>query len=146
MICLQPSRCEERSLRNRARIEDILTEAELLLSNFQDKLTEGSEEVRLRMKYHAEQREMFRAFSRYEIVEAAKQGWAIDLTKRDNKTFIVIMYYLHTGPRSYRPIHVVCMVNSPFDWEIITVYDPRSKSWWWDKNLSTRVCWCNGEE
>ncbi|MEF2246431.1 DUF4258 domain-containing protein [Paenibacillus sp. IITD108] len=142
MHCLQPINCNNRALRHLKKFESLQSEAELLLTDFQEKLQSNSSDVRFRLKLHASQREMFRAFSRKDILEAVTNGWVIEMNERSNNKIIIVMYFIHTGPKSYRPIHLVCVLNSPFDWEVITVYDPRSRSWWWGNNYSERICWC----
>lgn len=92
----------------------------------------------LSMSQHANRREFYRAYSSREIKTGVKHGWVIEHNPK-RKT-LHILHNFKVGKATYRPIHVVLGYDGK--WKIITVYDPRSKAWKWDRSFQERVCFC----
>jgi hypothetical protein len=142
MECRDPKGCGERARNWEFKQKRQILIAENELESFRQSLVDGNGV--LTFKKHANKREYERAFSKMNILEAVQDGWTIERTFHAGQVKIIIMYYIRTSQRSYRPVHVVCSFQEdcPQRWTVITVYDPRTKPWKWGENFQKRVCFC----
>ncbi|WP_019156924.1 DUF4258 domain-containing protein [Robertmurraya massiliosenegalensis] len=138
--------CSEKASKHARMVENSLNKYETYFESFQDAFEEGDAEVF--MTNHESKREVYRAFSRTNVLNAIQNGWAIECYFKGNGIIqFTILYHLQVAPKTYRPMHVCCSLDSKTNkLYIITVYDPRSHDWKWSKNLDKRVCFCDKED
>lgn len=140
MECKEPLTCAERSLLWE-RIQE-QSAAQMELEMFQEVIEEGN--AILAISIHASGRQLDRSFSKPQIAEAVKYGWAIERRWMGEEVTITVMYHLRVSARVYRPIHVIAVFHktSPNKWTVKTVYDPRSEAWKWSEDFQRRICFC----
>lgn len=142
MGCKEPVLCAEKARRMEPSILRYRITAQGELEGFQEALEEG--EVVLTISSHALGRQVDRSIARPQIVEAVKEGWAIERRQRGDEVTVTLLYHLRVSPRVYRPLHVITVFHtfSPLKWTVKTVYDPRSEAWKWSEDVQRRVCFC----
>lgn len=142
MGCKEPVLCAEK-LR---RLEPTMLRYQIIaqgeLEDFQEALEEG--EAVLTISSHALERQVDRSIAGPQIVEAIKNGWAIERRQQGDEVTVTLLYHLRVSPRVYRPLHVIAVFHtlSSFKWTVKTVYDPRSEAWKWSEDFQGRVCFC----
>lgn len=138
--------CDEKALKHARIMDNNLEKYEQYFENFQVALEEGEAEVL--MTHHESRREVFRAFSRVSVLNSIQNGWAIEGYSKGRGVYeFTILYHLQVAPKTYRPMHVCCSLDSKTNrLTVITVYDPRSRTWKWSENLDKRVCFCKKED
>ena len=143
--CSCPEVCAHRAQIHHEYQEKFLIGAQERLEKFQETLERNVNA--LVKSRHGDWRQFDRSFSISEIREAVKNGWAIEsgYNKDTREKTIVIMYNLKIGPKTFRPMHVVCAFSdkNPDSWTIVTEYDPRSHSYKWANGYSERICFCD---
>lgn len=139
------SSCAEKASKHARIMNKNLEKYEKWLESFQVALEEG--DAKVLMTHHESKREVYRAFSRNSVLNAIKNGWAIEGYSKGNGVYdFTILYHLQTAPKTYRPVHVCCSLDSKANkLYVMTVYDPRSHAWKWSKTYDARVCFCNKE-
>lgn len=144
MGCKNPEQCRLKAVKHEKiqLTQALIGQSELEL--FRQHMQEGDAE--LNFDSHADRRGFFRAFSKYQILEALENGWCIERNIRDGKTVLLIMYYLKINHNTFRPIHVVCRFANVENWTILTVYDPRTKNYKWKDNYQKRICFCKNQK
>lgn len=142
MTCREPLLCAEKVRRTESSTLRYRSMAQGELEDFQEALEEG--EAVLTISSHALERQVDRSISRPQIVEAVKNGWAIERRQQGDDIKVILLYHLRVSPRVYRPIHIVAVFNTftPIKWTVKTVYDPRSEAWKWSEDFQRRVCFC----
>lgn len=141
--CLNPKQCAKKAFNRERRLLDRLFFAEELLLEFRTNLREG--QGVLLESFHSERRQIDRLYSRRDIRSAIEAGYAIDYLEFNGRVEITVMSYVRVSIGAYRPIHVVCGINNPKLWVIITVKDPSERPWKWDEKYEKKVCFCNIE-
>ncbi|WP_126429941.1 DUF4258 domain-containing protein [Brevibacillus marinus] len=138
--------CESRAAYWRHSQEKYLKKAELELARFQKQFK--AKKARLLLTEHAEIRQWQRAFSFANVREAILNGFPIyryyNSPLREVK--ILVMSYVKTGTREYRPMHVVVGFHerTPEIWTVITVYDPSvDKQKQWNDRYDQKICFCD---
>lgn len=111
------------------------------LEHFQDNLGNGS--FKVLFDKHFGKRSFERSISPADFHEVLKYGWVVERNKTVKNTSIVVLGYIG---KHYRPLHIVLDMVSPQKWVAITVYDPQSHAWKWNKNFNRRICFCNPSE
>lgn len=135
MNCPDPGGCERKHTQWKQWQEKCISSGEILHEELINRLEEGCKIPKSR---HAQRREFYRAYSREEVDEAIECGWVIE--HDPNRKTLLIKYSSKLGKMRYRPIHVLVSYYSK--WKLITMYNPESKSWKWDKNFHERICFC----
>jgi len=143
MKCANKAHCKAKILNRMARMEPHLEAASDRLDQFCS-LYEANEAV-LTFDDHAEFRELWRAFSENQVMEAFINGDVIECHKHGSELGFLIWYNVKIGRGLYRPMHVRAIMNSTNSrfMTIMTVYDPRSHEWKWEDNYTRRVCLCS---
>lgn len=142
MTCKHPEKCEAAASERFRRMEPLLTKMTNDLDEFREAYLEGGAE--LAFDDHAEFRELWRAVSQKHVLEVFLNGELIECHKHKKECGYLISYYIKTGVGQYRPIHVRAVMpkNNTKHMTIVTVYDPRSKSYKWNKDFDRRICIC----
>jgi hypothetical protein len=144
--CKNPESCRKEMLRRAAiqarfhsRNEEILKAAQ------KNKATS----LRMKENSHASQRELFRMYSRREIVEAFFNGKLIysSYNKMYGEYRFVVKHNIKSSETYERPVHLVVAAHKSnlFDWTVITVIDPSARKWKWDDKYETQICFCDRE-
>jgi hypothetical protein len=131
MGCQNPEKCREKAARHQERMAWAVPIGETYLEDLQARI--DTIEIAF-SKHFLRERSFERVLSRKEILEVLKHGWVIEFYYHDKKACVL-------GYTSdYRPIHVYIEFRDvPV---VITAYNPRSKSWRWNKSLDERNCFC----
>lgn len=89
---------------------------------------------------HSSKRQFERSISSRDITDIILNGWVIERSfyKSVQAVRLTILGYT----RTYRPIHVIVQIKSPNEWSVVTVYNPESKAYKWDKSFQERICFC----
>jgi hypothetical protein len=145
MSCQHPKQCKTATEERYARMEPFLEEANKRLERFRRAYDQGKAE--LAFDGHAEFREVFRAFSQSQVMEAFMEGDVIECHKKNGEYGFLIWYYVKIGRGQYRPIHVraIMPVQNQHHMMVVTVYDPRSMDWRWNNTFDKRICLCDGK-
>lgn len=145
MSCSCPDNCARKAKNHREYQEKFLSNAQDRLERFQEALKRNVNA--LVKSRHGDWRQFDRSFSINQIREAVENGWAIEsgFDKDTKERTIVIMYNLKIGPKTFRPMHVVCGFsdNNPDIWTVVTEYDPRSHAYKWTNGYNERICFCD---
>ena len=141
-MCEQPTACAVRAMQ--------WVQTDLWLDIAQDRLDRWIEQgIPPRISHHARDvRQLERAISFGDIKIAVENGQVIhrDLDTEAHQEHLLILAWLRTSPKKFRPVHVSLLLSDDgTDAFIKTVYDPRSYDWIWADNYTRRVCWCNGK-
>ncbi|MFD1362762.1 DUF4258 domain-containing protein [Lentibacillus salinarum] len=137
MSCQDPEGCHKKHTQWKEWQERIILEGEEIHEEIIRDMDENG--TPLSMSKHGGKRELYRAFSPTEINNAVRNGWVIEYSPK--RMTLHILHHFKVGKGSYRPIHVVIGYKEKL--KVVTVYDPRSKAWKWDRNYQERVCFCN---
>lgn len=130
------TRCEARAVFWQKLQERLLSEGEELFHRY---LTSSTKEIL--WSQHAEGRLFYRCLSKKKVLAALEDRVVIE----NRKEVLLIFTSIKSG-REYRPVHVVLALDRPGQATVVTVCDPRSEAWRWDRTLTRRVCWCDREE
>lgn len=95
------------------------------------------------IRSHADKRQWERIVSLQDIKDIILNGWVVERNYYSDDQAVRIM--LHGYTRKYRPIHVVVEIINENTWEIVTVYDPRSKKYKWTNEYQERICFCRSD-
>ena len=136
MECRNPEMCRKKADAWRKRQAETIPIGEQMLLDLLAFLEEGGA---LPMSKHAGGRGYHRAFSVSKISEAIRNGWVIE--HDPERQTLLVLYYLKLSAGVYRPIHVV--IGYRGKWKVVTVYDPRSMPWKWNRNFDERICFCD---
>lgn len=92
---------------------------------------------------HPEQRLYERAVSRSDVDALIAAGDVIRrYTDDEGHVRLLILGWVKTAPKRYRPLHMVTVVVAPDEVHVATVYDPRTRPWQWSPEYDRQVCWC----
>ncbi|WP_028987564.1 DUF4258 domain-containing protein [Thermicanus aegyptius] len=144
MGCENPEKCRLKAAKHEKIQQTQALIGQRELERFWKYMQKGS--AKLNLYRHAKRREFFRAFSEYQIVDALKNGWCIERNVKDGETTLLIIYHLKISSKIFRPIHLVCKFTDIKCWDVITVYDPRSKEYKWENNYQKRICFCKNQK
>jgi mRNA interferase MazF len=134
--CCNPEKCQRQADAWRKRQSEAVPIGEQLLQGLLEHLEDGGS---LPMSRHAGGRGYDRAFSAGKVSEAIRNGWVIEHdTERQT---LLVLYYLKLSAGVYRPVHVVLGYRDG-KWKVVTVYDPRTMPWKWNRNFDERICFC----
>ena len=141
-MCEQPTTCAGRATR--------WVQPDSWLEHGQDRLDRWNDQgIPPRIGHHArDERQLERAISFGDIKVSLENGQVIhrDLDTKINQEHLLVLAWLRTSPKKWRPVHVSLLLSEDgTDAFIKTVYDPRSYDWMWADNYTRRVCWCNGK-
>ncbi|MCY9665872.1 DUF4258 domain-containing protein [Paenibacillus alginolyticus] len=148
VTCSCPELCAQKAKNHNEHQEKFLSDAQDRLEKFQAVLKQNVNA--LIKSRHGDRRQFERSFSISEIREAVENGWAIEsgYNKETKERTILIMYNLKVGPKTFRPMHVVCGFSdkNPDIWTIVTEYDPRSHEYKWANGYMRRNCFCDARD
>ena len=96
--------------------------------------------------YHSNIRKVERCFSKKDIVAAIEAGYVIERQKHHHGGIVwLINSNIKITQKKYRPIHIAVSFQEDYI-KVITIYDPRTHAWKWNKNYSRRLCWCQNKK
>ncbi|SHK95746.1 hypothetical protein SAMN05443507_1295 [Alicyclobacillus tolerans] len=96
---------------------------------------------------HLDDREIMRNISSLQSAEALKNGYCIWYNQTSEPQYGSVekwiwLGYAKTGPKTYKPLHLVLSYSKDSDRIIVlTVYDPSVLYWMWNKTFEKRICW-----
>ncbi|MEG6533747.1 MULTISPECIES: DUF4258 domain-containing protein [Bacillati] len=141
MECQNPKLCAKKHERWKRNQEQFISLGEKEHELFLEYLEK--EEATLSLGYHADRRQFERVVSTHDVNDIISHGWVIERNFFPHEQAISLVILGYT--RTYRPIHVVCLVLADNHWEVKTVYSPTSKRHKWSTNFQERVCFCKSE-
>ncbi len=141
-MCEKPTACAVRAMQ--------WVQTDSWLDIAQDRLDRWIEQgIQPRISHHArDARQLEHAISFGDIKIAVENGQVIhrDLDTKTNQEHSLVLAWLRTSPKKWRPVHVSLLLSEDgTDAFIKTVYDPRSYDWIWADHDTRRVCGCNGK-
>lgn len=142
MKCKNPKLCSkkhEKWKKNQRQFIPIGEREHELFLKYLEKKT-----AKLTLGKHSDKRQYQRPISTNDVNDIIKNGWVIERNffPNDQSVSLVILGYT----RTYRPIHVVCIVLNDDHWFVKTVYSPVSKEYKWANGYQDRICFCKDKE
>ena len=101
--------------------------------------------AKIKIRSHTHIRSTERCFNRAVLIPAIESGYVIERQVHEgNRIVWIVSSSIKIGACKYRPIHFAISFEDNVMY-VITIYDPRSHAWKWDKTFSKRLCWCQNE-
>jgi hypothetical protein len=131
---------KEREIKNKSFVK----KHQNTLQSFREDLIQG--DAFLEFDPHVLERQLYRAFSKLDVVTAIEEGDIIEsfYLKHLQELHFLIHFFVKVGKGQYRHMNVEAFIldSNPNLMIVKTVYDPTTKPWKWSSDFMKRVCFC----